>query len=121
MEIVSFTRHQFFQNLKYVYLVLIVLLIGTEFGGRFGGYSIYAKYNAPIWLYVLTILVILLLFGLLFDSIFSPKYRIGELSILNKGGVLLSGYVFMPNHLHLLVYVTANTKNLNKLIGFYPL
>lgn len=36
---------------------------------------------------------------------------------LNKGGVLLSGYVIMPNHLHLLLYVTATTKSLNKLIG----
>ena len=38
-------------------------------------------------------------------------------SHLIQGGVIITGYVIMPNHLHLLVYITANVKNLNKLLS----
>ena len=36
---------------------------------------------------------------------------------LNKGGITISGYVFMPNHLHPLVFVHPKCLNFNKLIG----
>jgi len=36
---------------------------------------------------------------------------------LTKGGVLVCGFVFMPNHLHLLVFVSSSNANLNTLIG----
>jgi REP element-mobilizing transposase RayT len=36
---------------------------------------------------------------------------------LENKGVRLSGYVLMPNHIHLLVYVEATCKSLNRAIG----
>ena len=36
---------------------------------------------------------------------------------LQKGGITISGYVIMPNHFHLLVFVHSNSSNLNKQIG----
>ena len=36
---------------------------------------------------------------------------------INKRGVLNCGYVFMPNHLHLLVYVQETSKGLNHVVG----
>ncbi len=36
---------------------------------------------------------------------------------LKKGGITISGYVFMPNHLHLLVFVHPKCLDFNKLIG----
>ncbi|MCF6360838.1 MAG: hypothetical protein L3J29_08770 [Cyclobacteriaceae bacterium] len=36
---------------------------------------------------------------------------------MNKRGVTISGYVIMPNHLHLLVFLRPQCTNLNVLIG----
>ncbi len=36
---------------------------------------------------------------------------------IKKRGVLICGYVFMPNHIHLLVFVQENSKGLNHIIG----
>ena len=36
---------------------------------------------------------------------------------LQKGGITISGYVIMPNHFHLLVFVHPNSINLNRQIG----
>ncbi len=39
------------------------------------------------------------------------------MSRLNVKGVLISAYVMMPNHIHLLVFVEHSIKNLNLIIG----
>ena len=39
------------------------------------------------------------------------------ISEINKRGILTCGYVFMPNHIHLLVYVQRNAIGLNYVIG----
>ena len=36
---------------------------------------------------------------------------------INKRGILVCGYVFMPNHIHFLVYVKEQSKGLNHVIG----
>jgi len=36
---------------------------------------------------------------------------------INKRGILVCGYVFMPNHIHLLVYIQEQSKGLNHVIG----
>ena len=36
---------------------------------------------------------------------------------LSTRGITLSGYVIMPNHMHLLVYVHSSNKGLNKTLG----
>ncbi|MEZ5024105.1 MAG: transposase, partial [Chitinophagales bacterium] len=36
---------------------------------------------------------------------------------LSKKGCRISGYVIMPNHIHLLVFVEPNSKGLNSIIG----
>ena len=36
---------------------------------------------------------------------------------INKRGILVCGYVFMPNHIHLLVYSQEQSKGLNHVIG----
>ena len=41
----------------------------------------------------------------------------GWISEITKRGVLTCGYVFMPNHIHMLVYVQKNSKGLNHVIG----
>ena len=45
--------------------------------------------------------------------IFLPNW----INEINKRGVLTCGYVFMPNHMHLLVYVQEYSKGLNHVIG----
>ncbi len=44
---------------------------------------------------------------------FFPKW----IREINKRGVLNCGYVFMPNHIHLIVYVMENSKGVNHVIG----
>ena len=41
----------------------------------------------------------------------------GWISEITKRGVLTCGYVIMPNHIHMLVYVQKNSKGLNHVIG----
>jgi REP element-mobilizing transposase RayT len=44
-------------------------------------------------------------------------YLPGWIMELNKRGIINCGYVFMPNHIHLLVYVEDWSKGLNLVIG----
>jgi REP element-mobilizing transposase RayT len=37
--------------------------------------------------------------------------------MLPENGIILCGYVFMPNHIHLLIYAKPTAKNLNRVIG----
>ena len=45
------------------------------------------------------------------------EYMKGWSNQLSKRGVKLSGYVIMPNHIHLLVYVEDSYRGLNIVIG----
>jgi hypothetical protein len=36
---------------------------------------------------------------------------------LKSKGHLVTGYVIMPNHLHILIYFSATDKSINKIIG----
>jgi hypothetical protein len=45
------------------------------------------------------------------------EYLPGWAEQLAKRGIVLSGYVLMPNHLHLLVFVQPECTGLNKVIG----
>ena len=49
--------------------------------------------------------------SLIYD--FLPRW----ISEITKRGILTCGYVFMPNHIHMLVYVQKNSKGLNHVIG----
>ncbi len=44
-------------------------------------------------------------------------YLPGWIREMNKRGVINCGYVFMPNHIHLLVYVEDWSKGLNHVLG----
>ena len=45
------------------------------------------------------------------------SYFIGWSEKLSDRGVKICGYVFMPNHIHLLVFIDKDCKNINKTIG----
>ena len=44
-------------------------------------------------------------------------YLPGWIDQLSSRGLIICGYVMMPNHLHLLLYVTADCKGLNQVLG----
>ncbi len=44
-------------------------------------------------------------------------YLPGRARELYKRGIIICGYVFLPNHIHLFVYVTGKSKGLNYVMG----
>jgi len=53
----------------------------------------------------------------LIDKTFLYDYIIGWTSQLSKRRIKVCGYVIMPNHLHLLVYIENSCRGLNSVIG----
>jgi len=53
----------------------------------------------------------------LIDKCSLHDYLPGWIKQINKRGILNCGYVFMPNHIHLLVFVKKRSKGLNHVMG----
>ena len=53
----------------------------------------------------------------LFDEAQMYDHLYGWFSLLNENGIKVIGYVFMPNHLHCLIYLPKEAPELSKIIG----
>lgn len=82
--IVNFKKFRVNKALTWVYLVIIILCYGGLFGGLHSTKPLLRFFDAPDWAYVLTLVLLILNFILLVDSIFNPKYKGGTLVICDN-------------------------------------
>ena len=89
IRIISYKKESIKKALNYVYILIIGAGIGVMIKGPVGGgESFYSKYDAPTWLYVVTIVILLFTIILALANIFSGVPRIGFININEKGLII---------------------------------
>lgn len=82
IEIYIFRRIDLRKILGYVCLGVIILGIGSMVKGPVGSNeSLYSRYDAPVWVYIITIVGVLVAAIFYLDSIFSPLKPVGSVEV----------------------------------------
>ena len=89
VEIVSYKKHKVNKVLNIVYVIIVGLGIGLMIKGRGGSPSFYSQFHAPTWLYVFTVLILLIFIILLFANTFSGIPRVGFIEFDPNKNVLV--------------------------------
>ena len=86
IRIISYTKESFRKILTYIYIIVIGVGIAMMIKGPVGGgESFYSKWDAPIWLYILTSVFLFFMTIMMFANIFTGVPGVGFMTIDNEG------------------------------------